>query len=91
MPLFSPALRLLSLFLIFFYLAESEKTYTVHSLNIQYPPVATEPTLPDYSNLLERIQKFNPDNVEFASRTFRETIQHFNFSDPAERNMVREH
>ena len=68
--------------------AECEKTYAVNSLHIHYPPLAQEPTFPVYSNLLERIQQWNPDNVELSSRTFRESIQHFNYSDSLECAMV---
>lgn len=69
-------------------LASSEKSYPVSALTIEHPPLLQEPDFPHYSNLLERIQKWNPDTVELSSRVFRETIQHFNFSDPVERAMV---
>ena len=69
-------------------LIECQRTYPVASLDILYPPLATEPVLPQFSNLLERIRKWNPDEVELSTRTFSETIQHFNYSNPAERDMV---
>ena len=59
------------------------------AVTIIYPPLLTRPisTYPIYDTLFNQLAAWNPDHPD-PPRLFRETLQHFNFSDPAEQEMA---
>lgn len=56
---------------------------------IRYPAIESydEHHYPKYNPLLSRIEEWNPDNPDVPA-DFTETLMHFNFSNPQERNMA---
>ena len=56
---------------------------------ISWPPIKEykESEYPVYKSLLNIINDWNPDNPD-PPTNFRETLQHFNFSDPRERKLA---
>lgn len=59
------------------------------AVTILRPPLLTRPisTYPVYDTLLNHLTAWNPDNPDPPS-LFRETLQHFNFSDPVQREIA---
>lgn len=58
----------------------------IHPAIKKYDPL----TYPVYRDLLEVVTSWNPDDPE-PPATFRETLQHFNYSDERERAMAKEY
>lgn len=56
---------------------------------VQWPDVQPAPSAayPQYDSLLSIIQRWNPDDPD-PPQKFTEMLQHFNYSDPAERAMA---
>lgn len=61
---------------------------SILDVKIVYPPLQSNPAAaeeyPVYRSLLNIISDWNPDNPEPPMTQFRETLQHFNYSDPNE-------
>jgi hypothetical protein len=56
--------------------------------SIEYPKMIDSPThYPLYKPLLDIIREWNPDDPEIPS-SFTETLQHFNYSCPVEREIA---
>ena len=71
-----------------FFLISCGVTDVTDGLTIEYPKLITSPThYPLYKPLLEIIQEWNPDNPDLPS-FFIETLQHFNYSCPIERQIA---
>ena len=60
--------------------------------NIIYPEIIPAPTesYPPYSDLLQLVTNWNPDDPD-VPKTFEETLQHFDYSDPEQRAMAEKY
>ena len=68
--------------------ATSEDFDITGNTRFEYPPVLSDPykylDYPNFDSLLNVIKKWNPDTPE-PPAVFKETLIHFNYSDPVER------
>lgn len=64
---------------------------TKRHVNISWPKVANlQSDYPNFNSLLDIIKRWNPDNPD-PPDNFRETLVHFNFSNPKERSIAEEY
>lgn len=62
------------------------RDFTLNDIHIIYPTRIMDPletSYPVYTNLLDVVTKWNPDNPDLPKQ-FKETLQHFNYSNPEE-------
>jgi oxalate decarboxylase/phosphoglucose isomerase-like protein (cupin superfamily) len=64
-------------------------TKGTYGLSVQWPDIVdySPDSYPQYRSLLDIISNWNPDNPD-PPPNFRETLQHFNYSNPLERKMA---